>query len=155
MGLNPTQAWIFFNFITTMVAPTRWSVIMGHNLTATCSKRLQKDGTSSTLQVALATVKSTEVKIVKSLLSKSPNSGKDPYMANHQPKWWTHAQYKGSRNGAPRLCCQHPKHYPSHARITYLEKDQWNLAKRQEQQVRYFNQGDRDLRELAEHDIVT
>ena len=39
-------------------------------------------------------------------------------------------------------------------RVTYTEKDQRNLAKRQEQQVRYFNQGTRDLRELAEGDVV-
>lgn len=39
-------------------------------------------------------------------------------------------------------------------RVTYPEKDQQNLAKRQEQQVRYFNQGARDLRELAEGDVV-
>ena len=39
-------------------------------------------------------------------------------------------------------------------RVTYTEKDQRNLAKRQEQQVRYFNQGARDLRELAEGDVV-
>ena len=41
-----------------------------------------------------------------------------------------------------------------HPRVTYPEKDQRNLAKRQEQQVRYFNQGARDLRELAEGDVV-
>ena len=37
-------------------------------------------------------------------------------------------------------------------RMTYLEKDQRNLAKRQEQQVRYFNRGARNLRDLAEGD---
>ena len=39
-------------------------------------------------------------------------------------------------------------------RVTYLEKDQQNLVKRQEQQVRYFNQGARSLGELAEGDFV-
>ena len=39
-------------------------------------------------------------------------------------------------------------------RVTYPEKDQQNLAKRQGQQVRYFNQGTRSLRELAEGYIV-
>ena len=38
-------------------------------------------------------------------------------------------------------------------RMTYPEKDQWNLAKWQEQQVRYFNRGTRDLGDLAEGDV--
>ena len=36
----------------------------------------------------------------------------------------------------------------------YLGKDQQNLAKRQKQQVKHFNQGARSLRELAEGDVV-
>ena len=39
-------------------------------------------------------------------------------------------------------------------RVTYLEKDQKDLAKWQGQQVRYFSQGARDLRDLAEGDVV-
>ena len=39
-------------------------------------------------------------------------------------------------------------------RVTYPEKDQQNLAKRQGQQVRYFNQATRSLRELAEGEVV-
>lgn len=38
--------------------------------------------------------------------------------------------------------------------MTYPEKDQRNLAKRQEQQVRYFNRGTRDLGDLAEGSVV-
>ena len=37
-------------------------------------------------------------------------------------------------------------------RVTYPEKDKRNLVKRQEQQIKYFNDGARDLRELAEGD---
>lgn len=39
-------------------------------------------------------------------------------------------------------------------RVTYPEIDTRNLVKRQEQQIKYFNDGARDLRELAEGDIV-
>ena len=39
-------------------------------------------------------------------------------------------------------------------RVSYPEKDQRNLVKRQGQQVRYFNQGTKSLRELAEGDVV-
>lgn len=39
-------------------------------------------------------------------------------------------------------------------RVTYPEIDTRNLVKRQEQQIKYFNDGARDLRELAEGNIV-
>ena len=39
-------------------------------------------------------------------------------------------------------------------RITYPRKEQQNLAKGQEQQVRYFNQGTRSLREQTEGNVV-
>ena len=39
-------------------------------------------------------------------------------------------------------------------RVTHPEKHKRNLVKRQEQQVKYFNDGARDLRDLAEGDTV-
>ena len=98
------------------------------------------------------------VKTAKSLLRKVLNSGKDPYMAildnRNTPTQGIDSspvQRLLNRRTKTPLPTSRALLQP---RVTYPGKDQQNLAKRQEEQVRYFNQGARSLRELAEGDVV-
>lgn len=94
------------------------------------------------------------VKTVKSLLCKALNSSKDPYMAildyRNTPTQGMDSipvQRLMNRGMKTLLPTSRTLLQP---RVIYPEKDQRNLAKRQEQQVRYFNQGTRDLREVGD-----
>ena len=98
------------------------------------------------------------VNTAKSLLHKALDSGKDPYMAILD---YRNTPTQGMDSSpVQRLMNPHTKALLPMSRallqprVTYPEKDQQNLAKRQGQQVRYFNQGTRSLRELAEGYIV-
>ena len=98
------------------------------------------------------------VKTAKSLLRKALDSGKDPYMTildcRNTPTQGIDSspvQRLMNRRTKTLLPTSRTLLQP---RVTYPEKDQRNLAKRQEQQVRYLNQGARDLGELAKGDVV-
>ena len=98
------------------------------------------------------------VKTAKSLLRKALDSGKDPYMAildyrNTPTQGMDSSPVQRLMNRRTKTLLPTSRTLLQ-PRVTYPEKDQRNLAKRQEQQVRYFNQGVRDLRELAEGDVV-
>ena len=98
------------------------------------------------------------VKTAKSLLRKALDSDKDPYMAILD---YRNTPTQGMDSSpAQRLMNRRTKTLlPTSGkllqpRVTYPEIDTRNLVKRQEQQIKYFNDGARDLRELAEGDIV-
>ncbi|KAL9978009.1 hypothetical protein ACROYT_G015483 [Oculina patagonica] len=98
------------------------------------------------------------VKTAKSLLRKALDSGKDPYMAildyrNTPTQGMDSSPVQGLMNRCTKTLLSTSRTL-LHPKVMYPEKDQQNLAKRQEQQVRYFNQGARDLRELAEDNVV-
>lgn len=97
------------------------------------------------------------VKTAKSLLRKALDSDKDPYMAILD---YRNTPTQGMDSSpAQRLMNRRTKTLlPTSGkllqpRVTYPEIDTSNLVKRQEQQIKYFNDGARDLRELAEGDI--
>jgi len=85
------------------------------------------------------------VKTAKSLLRKLLDSGKDPYMAildyrNTPMQSMDSSPVQRLMNQRTRTLLPTSRTLLQ-PRMTYPEKDQQNLAKRQEQQVRYFNRG--------------
>jgi len=98
------------------------------------------------------------VKTAKSLLLKALDSGNYPYMAildyrNTPTQGMDSSPVQRLMNRRTKTVLPTSRALLQ-PRMTYPEKDQPNLAKRQKQQVRYFNQGARDLRDLAEGDVV-
>ena len=98
------------------------------------------------------------VKTAKNLLHKALYSDKDPYTVildyRNTPTQGmdsSPAQRLMNRRTKTLLPTSRTLLQP---RVTYPEKDKRNLVKRQGQQIKYFNDGARDLREVAEGDIV-
>ena len=98
------------------------------------------------------------VKTAKSLLQKALDSGKDTYKAildyrNTPTQGMDSSPVQRLMNRRTKTLLPMSRALLQ-PRVTYPGKDQQNLAKRQEKQVRYFNQGARSLGELAEGDVV-